>query len=45
MDYYKLLKKELLESEEPEDYGTGTVVDDDIFDRKTHVPFYDRLLK
>jgi len=31
------------ESEEPEDYGTGTVNGDDIFDRKTHVPFYDRL--
>ena len=44
MDYYKLLKKELLESEEPEDYGTGTVNGDDIFDHKTHVPFYDRLL-
>lgn len=36
-------KKLIRESEEPEDYGTGTVNGDDIFDRKTYVPFYDRL--
>ena len=26
------------------DYGTGDVVSDDIFDTKTHVPYYDTLL-
>lgn len=28
----------------PVDYGTGTVVGDDIFDKSTHAPFYDDLI-
>lgn len=35
----------LLQEKEFTDYGTGTVVGDDIFASRTYVPFYDQILK
>ena len=36
--------KESLEKLASKDYGTGEAVGDDIFDNKTHIPFYDKIL-
>ena len=43
MKIYRLNESILLEKEF-EDYGTGKVSGDDIFDTRCHVPFYDNLL-